>query len=116
MEILQLLPIELQNKVKYFVLQHPTAKIIRDEIKRSRCDEYYTFRDESGKIFCKVDGKDFFANQYFYMINKRTNKSKAVMSSEGMIEYDDSDSSDEYIDDVFGRLFFVSSETTSDDD
>ena len=34
MEIYRLLPSELQTKVKYFVLQHPIAEIIKDEIER----------------------------------------------------------------------------------
>ena len=56
MEILKLLPAELQNKVKYLVLEHPVANIIKDDISRLRCDELYTFRDKYGKVFCKVDG------------------------------------------------------------
>ena len=39
MDIYRLLPSELQTKVKYFVLQHPIAEIIKDEIERLRCDE-----------------------------------------------------------------------------
>jgi hypothetical protein len=31
MDIYSLLPTELQNKVKYFVLEHPVAKIIKDD-------------------------------------------------------------------------------------
>ena len=45
MDIYNLLPSELQNKVKYYVLEHPAAKIIKEEIERIRCDEYYVFRD-----------------------------------------------------------------------
>jgi hypothetical protein len=32
MDIYNLLPSELQNKVKYYVLEHPTAKIIKEGI------------------------------------------------------------------------------------
>ena len=59
MNIYSLLPRELHNKIKYFVLEHPVAKIIKDDIERLRCDEYYVFEDKNGKIVCKVDGRDF---------------------------------------------------------
>jgi hypothetical protein len=111
-EIYNLLPIELQNKVKYLVLEHPVAKIIKDEIRRLRCDEYHTFRDEQGRVFCKIDGKLFFANQYFYTFDKRKDKNRAVMNSED----DSSATSDEYMNDVFDRLFFVSSTSSSSDE
>ena len=122
MDIYNLLPTELQNKVKYLVLEHPVAKIIKDEIERLNCHLTFKFNDERGHLFCKVDGKLFFANQYFYTFNKRNkrkDKNKAVMNSEGIIEYDDNDSSstsDEYMNDVFDRLFFVSSTSNSDED
>jgi len=48
MDIYSLLPTELQNRVEYLVLEHPVAKIIKDEISRLRCNEYYTFRDKQG--------------------------------------------------------------------
>ena len=119
MEIYSLLPTDLQNKMKYFVLEHPVAKIIKDEIERLNCHLTFKFNDERGHLFCKVDGKLFFANQYFYTLDKRKDKNKAVMNSEGIIEYDDNDSSstsDEYMHDVFDRLFFVSSTSNSDED
>ena len=107
MEIYSLLPTELQNKIKYYVLEHPIARIIKDDISRLRCDEHYTFRDNGGKVFCKVDGRDFYANEYFRKFNKKKDRNRGVMSSDGCIEYHDidSDSSDEYFDDVFNRLF-----------
>jgi len=119
MDIYNLLPTELQNKVKYFVLEHPVAKIIKDEIERLNCHLTFKFNDERGHLFCKVDGKLFFANQYFYTLDKRKDKNRAVTNSEGSIEYDDSDgstTSDEYMNDVFDRLFFVSSASNSDED
>ena len=66
MEIVRPLPVELQIKIKYLVLEHPVAKIIKDEIIRLRCDEYYTFRDEQNNVLCKIDGRCFFANEYFF--------------------------------------------------
>ena len=38
------------------------------------------------------------------------------MGSEGIIEYIDSETSDEYLDEVYDRLFFAQSESTSDDE
>ena len=52
MNIYNSLPPEVQNKIKYYALEHPIAKIIKDEIQRLRCDEYYTFKDKNNKIFC----------------------------------------------------------------
>ena len=71
MDIYNLLPSELQNKVKYYVLEHPTAKIIKEEIERLRCDEYYVFKDKDGKVFCKVDGRDFLVSEYFRQFKKK---------------------------------------------
>ena len=68
MDIYRLLPIELQNKINYFVLSHPIAEIIKYEISRLRCDEYYTFRDNQNKVLCKIDGRCFFTNEYFFTI------------------------------------------------
>jgi len=117
MDIYNNLPIELQNKIKYFVLEHPVAKIIKDEIQRLRCDEYYTFRDKQNKIFCKIDGRDHFYNEYFRMFKK----SRSIVVYGGCDEYEyedseDSESSDEYLNDVFHRMFFVSSSTSDDDE
>ena len=66
MEIFQMLPIEIQNKVKYYVLEHPTAVIIKDEIRRLKCDRLYKFKyAQETKCFCKFDGRDFFCNEFF---------------------------------------------------
>ena len=43
------LPSEIQNNIKYLVLEHPTAAIIKDEIQRLRCDEYFTFKTKINK-------------------------------------------------------------------
>ena len=106
MDIYNLLPSELQNKVKYYVLEHPTAKIIKEEIERLRCDEYYVFKDKDEKVFCRVDGRDFFASEYLRQFNKK----------EDDTEGDGSSSSDEYLDEIFERMFFVNSATSSDDE
>ena len=115
-EIYNLLPIELQNKVKYLVLEHPVAKIIKDEIRRLRCDEYHTFRDEQGRVFCKIDGKDFFCNEIFRRIKNRRSKIIQIIHPDGSIEDVDSDDSsdDEYLDDVFHKMLFVSSSSDED--
>ena len=60
MDIYSLLPEELQNKVKYFALEHPVAKIIKDEIQRLRCDECYIFRDKNKKYNMQDTGDRFF--------------------------------------------------------
>ena len=70
MEIYQNLPPEIQAKIKYYALCHPTAAIIREKISELRCDEFFTFRDKENIIFCKVDGRDFFADEYFSRIKK----------------------------------------------
>ena len=95
------LPSELQNKIKYYVLEHPIARIIKYKIRRLRCDEYYTFKDKNNKTFCKVDGRDYFLGEYFL----RFKESDAY-----------SETSDEYMDEVFHRMFFVSSSSSSSDE
>ena len=98
METYSLLPKEIQNKIKYLVLEHPIAKIIKDEIQRLRCDEYYVFRDKNKKVICKIDGRDFFCNEYFR-------------------QYKDADSSTSSVDDdLFHTMFDVSSTSDDDDD
>ena len=95
-DVYSLLPEELQNKVKYFALEHPVAKIIKDEIQRLRCDECYIFRDKNKKIIYKIRGIDFFCNEYFR-------------------QYKDDDSSTSSVDDdLFHTMFDVSNTTTSD--
>ena len=97
MEIVRSLPVELQIKIKYLVLEHPVAKIIKDEIIRLRCDEYYTFRDQDRKVVCKVRGIDFFCNEYFRRFK------------------DDSSSTSSVDDDLFHSMFDISS-TSSDEE
>ena len=131
MDIYNLLPSELQNKVKYYVLEHPTAKVIKEEIERLRCDEYYVFRDKDGKVFCKVDGRLFFCNEYFRKFKKRKDKSHSIVVYADVAEHEEVDveathsdttegdgsaTSDEYLDEIFERMFFVSSATSSDDE
>ena len=111
MDIYNLLPSELQNKVKYYLLEHPTAKIIKEEIERLRCDEYYVFKDKDGRVFCRVDGRDFFASEYLRLFKKSKDDSDS-----GTTEGDGSATSDEYLDEIFERMFFVSSATSSDDE
>ena len=117
MDIYNLLPSELQNKVKYYVLEHLTAKIIKEEIERLRCDEYYVFKDKDGKVFCRVDGRDFFCSEYFRRVKKRRSKIIQIIHPDGSIEDVDSESSDEeYFDEIFSKMFFVSSATSSDNE
>ena len=75
-----------------------------------QCDEYYTFRDESGRFFCKVDGRDFYTNEYFRTLKR--NRSIVIYGASTETE---SDTSDEYLGDVFDRIFFVSSTTSEDE-
>jgi hypothetical protein len=86
MEIYNLLPTELQNKIKYYVLEHPTARIIKDDISRIRCDETYYFRDMHGKLFCKVDGRDFYAGEVFRRIKNRRKKIVQILHPNGSVE------------------------------
>ena len=118
MNIYDLLPIELKAKIKYYVLEHPTAKIIKDEIKKLRCDECYKLRDAQGRVFCKIDGKMFFANEYFRRYNKDKEMSRSIVLYEGVDEddYSDSETSDEYINEVCYRMFFNVESSSSDDD
>jgi len=102
MDIFDKLPIELQKKISYYVLEHPIAVIIKNKIKELRCNEHYTIRDKQNKIFCKIDGRSMFISEYFSRFRKR---------------YDtNSETSDEYLDAVFERMFFVSSSSSSEDE
>ena len=38
------LPPELQRKVKYFVKEHPCARIIKDEVLRLKCNRVYNLK------------------------------------------------------------------------
>ena len=105
MEIVDLLPPEIQNKIKYFVLEHPISRLIKDKIKELRCDEYYVFRDKNKKIFCKIDGRSMFISEYFSKYKTKKHN----------YEYDSDDDSSSSVDnDLFHTMFDVSS--TSDDD
>ena len=110
MEIYQNLPPEIQAKIKYYALCHPTAAIIREKISELRCDEFFTFRDEENRIFCKVDGRDFFADEYFSRIKKPIHFDLTEVGES------ESETSSEYQDEVFERIFNVTSSTSSDDE
>ena len=70
MDIYNVLPPELQNKIKYYVLEHPVAKIIKDEIERLNCNITFKFKEkEGGSTICRINGLDFFANEYFLSFN-----------------------------------------------
>ena len=118
MDIYSLLPNELQTKIKYYVLSHPTAEIIREQIAELRCDEFYTIRDQQGKIFFKADGRDFFCDEYFRRLKKAKSYDLTVWGD--ALSHSDSESgtisSEEDSDGWFERLFNVSSSSTSDDD
>jgi hypothetical protein len=94
MDIFLKLPPELQSKVKYFALEHPTAKIIKDKMEELNCNLTFTFREKGGKAFCKIDGRDFFANEYFSQFN--------------------GDSPSSLCDATFHALFDVTSDTSDD--
>ena len=64
MEIYYDLPNDLQSKIIYYILEHPTAKMIKDEIIKLKCDRIYRFKVE-GSPTIVVDGLDFFCNTYF---------------------------------------------------
>ena len=126
MEIYCLLPTELQNKIKYYVLEHPVARIIKDDISRIRCDEMYYFRDINGKLFCKVDGRDFYADEVFRRIKNRRKKIIQLIHPDGSVEDhtegvmasdidSTSESDDEYFDEVFQRIFNVTSGSSDED-
>ena len=114
-DIYNLLPIELQSKIKYYVLEHPVARIIKDDISRLRCDELYYFRDIHGKLFCKIDGRYFYAGEVFRRIKNRRKKIIQIIHPDGSIEDVDSESDDEYFDEVFQRIFNVSTSSSDED-
>ena len=46
-ELYNSLPPEVQNKIKYYVLEHPIAKNIKDEIERLNCDLTFKFKEKA---------------------------------------------------------------------
>ena len=95
MEIYDRLPLELQRKINYYVLEHPVAKIINDEIERLSCNLTFKFKETNGITFCKINGREFFCNEYF-----------RHLKDEGSSASDD--------DGIFNTIFQVSS--TSEDE
>ena len=95
MDIYLNLPPELQNKVKYFALEHPTAKVIKDTMDELNCNLAFTFKEKGGKTVCKIDGRDFFANEYFAQLN---DESPTPLSDE-----------------IFHTLFDVTSSTSEEE-
>ena len=70
-----MLPDEIQNKIKYYVLEHPTAVIIKEEIRRLKCDRVYKFKYAwENECLCKIDGRDFFVNEFFRNRDSDTDK------------------------------------------
>jgi hypothetical protein len=66
------------------------------------------------KCFVKSTVETTSCNEYFLKLQK--NRSIVVYGGCDEYEYEDSESSDEYLDDVFHRMFFVSSSTSDDDE
>ena len=97
MDIYNKLPIELQRKINYYVLEHPTAVIIKDEIERLKCNLTFKFKERSGVTICKINGRQFFCNEFF-----------RSLKDEG------SSTSSDIDDDIFNSIFQVSS--TSEDE
>ena len=75
MDIYNNLPPELQNKIKYYAIEHPCAVMIKDKMLELRCNLYFVFKDKStNKIFCRIDGRDFFIHEYFAtVVEKKKN-------------------------------------------
>ena len=70
MNIYNMLPPELQNKIKYYVIEHPLARIIKDEVERLNCNITFKFREKvGGPTICKIDGRCYFTNEYFLQLN-----------------------------------------------
>ena len=94
MNIYYNLPNDLQSWIIYYVLEHPTAKMIKDEIIKLKCDRIYKFKVE-GTPTIVVDGLDFFCNTYFS-------------------QFEDHSTSTDFNEQLFDLLFDVTD--TSDDD
>ena len=92
MDIYNKLPIELQRKINYYVLEHPVAIIINDEIERLKCNLTFKFKDKSGVTICKINGRQFFCNEYFRQLKD-----------------EDSSTSSDVDDEIFNSIFQVSS-------
>ena len=69
MNIYNNLPSELQRKVKYFLLEHPCARIIKDEIIKLKCDRIYEFKLDD-KCICRIDGLDFLIQRILTSLKK----------------------------------------------
>jgi len=99
MDIYKNLPLELQKKIDYYVIEHPCAVMIKDKIAELKCNLYFIFKDkENNKVFCRIDGREFFCSEYFFRFN---------------YEYDSNDESS--IDnELVHDMFDVMSQTSSD--
>ena len=97
MNIYNNLPSELQRKIKYLLLEHPCARIIKDEIIKLKCDRIYKFKVDD-KCICRINGLDFFYTTYFEQFEKTS-----------------SCTSTHFHEEFFDALFDVLSDTTDDD-
>jgi hypothetical protein len=95
MNIYMRLPEELKRKVKYFTLEHPTARMIQDEIERLLCNRVYKFKVD-GQKSCQINGIDFFASEYFLQFKGSDSESISSALLGMLFEYSDT-SSDEDI-------------------
>lgn len=88
------LPDELKTKVKYFALEHPTARLIRDEIERLLCNRTYKFKVDGQKV-CQINGIDFFASEYFHQLNGSDSESVSSALLGMLFEFSDTSSGEE---------------------
>ena len=104
MNIFDNLPEELKNKIKYYTIEHPCAVMIKNKIEEFNCHLYFKFKNkQTGKVFCKLDGRDYFCGEYFNHVKKN------------IFNYEyDSDSDSSVNSELFHNMFDVMSQTSSD--
>ena len=88
-----------KEKNNYYVLEHPVAIIINDEIERLKCNLTFKFKDKSGVTICKINGRQFFCNEYFRQLKD-----------------EDSSTSSDVDDEIFNSIFQVSSSSEDEEE
>ena len=81
MDILKRLPDVLQTKIKYYVLEHPCARLIRDEIERLHCDKSYRIK-MYGQVVAKIHGINYFCSEYFLQFKSSSESEVSSITSE----------------------------------
>ena len=88
------LPNDLQRKIMYYTMEHPCAKLIKDEIERLNCNKIFKIK-LYGKHVMTIKGIDFFSSEYFLQFSPADSEVSSIHSELFNTLFNPSETSDD---------------------